>query len=88
MNKLLAKILLVTGSILLFATPLQAREWAFDVYLDKTKIGQHIFQLNDAQQLISQAKFNVKVLFINAYQYQHKAVENWQNNCLTALEAE
>jgi len=88
MNKLLAKILLVTGSILLFATPLQAREWAFDVYLDKTKIGQHIFQLNDAQQLISQAKFNVKVLFINAYQYQHKAVENWQNNCLTALEAD
>ena len=88
MNKLLAKILLVTGSIPLFATPLQAREWAFDVYLDKTKIGEHTFQLNNAQQLISQAKFNVKVLFINAYQYQHKAVENWQNNCLTALEAD
>ena len=88
MNKLLAKILLVTGSILLFATPIQAQEWAFDVYLDKTKIGEHTFQLNNAQQLISQAKFNVKVLFINAYQYQHKAVENWQNNCLTALEAD
>jgi hypothetical protein len=64
-----------------------AREWAFDVYLDKTKIGQHTFKLNNAQELVSQAKFNVKVLFINAYQYQHKAVENWQNSCLKNLEA-
>ena len=88
MNKPFTRILLLSASMLLLASPLQAREWAFDVYLDKTKIGQHTFQLNNAQQLVSQAKFNVKVLFINAYQYQHKAVENWQNNCLTALEAD
>lgn len=66
----------------------EAREWAFDVYLDKTKIGQHVFKLNDSQQLISQAKFNVKILFINAYDYHHKALETWQNNCLTSLESE
>ena len=88
MNKPFTRILLLSASMLLLASQLQAREWAFDVYLDKTKIGQHTFQLNNAQQLVSQAKFNVKVLFINAYQYQHKAVENWQNNCLTALEAD
>lgn len=88
MNKPFTRIILLSASLLLLASPLQAREWAFDVYLDKTKIGQHTFQLNNAQQLVSQAKFNVKVLFINAYQYQHKAVENWQNNCLTALEAD
>jgi hypothetical protein len=72
---------------LLVSPSVMAREWAFDVYLDKTKIGQHTFKLNNAQELISQAKFNVKVLFINAYQYQHKAVENWQNSCLKNLEA-
>lgn len=72
---------------LLVSPSVMAREWAFDVYLDKTKIGQHTFKLNNAQELVSQAKFNVKVLFINAYQYQHKAVENWQNSCLKNLEA-
>jgi len=64
-----------------------AKEWNFDVYLDKTRIGEHTFKLNDANELISQAKFNVKVLFINAYQYTHKAVETWQGGCLSSLES-
>lgn len=62
-----------------------AKEWAFDVYLDKSKMGQHTFSLNEANQLTSTAKFNVKVLFVNAYQYDHKAVEKWQGDCLTTL---
>lgn len=64
-----------------------AKEWAFDVYLDKSKIGQHTFNLNEANELTSKAKFNVKVLFIQAYQYDHKAVEKWNADCLTSLEA-
>lgn len=64
-----------------------AKEWNFDVYLDKTRIGQHTFKLSEANELVSQAKFNVKVLFINAYQYNHTAVEQWQDGCLKQLEA-
>jgi hypothetical protein len=64
-----------------------AKEWNFDVYMDKTRIGQHTFKLSDANELVSKAKFNVKVLFINAYQYNHTAVEQWQDACLTQLEA-
>jgi hypothetical protein len=64
-----------------------AKEWNFDVYLDKTRIGQHTFKLSAANELVSQAKFNVKVLFINAYQYNHTAVEQWQDGCLQQLEA-
>jgi hypothetical protein len=64
-----------------------AKEWNFDVYLDKTRIGQHTFKLSAANELVSQAKFNVKVLFINAYQYNHTAVEQWQDGCLKQLEA-
>lgn len=64
-----------------------AKEWAFDVYLDNSKIGQHTFRLNDANELTSKAKFNVKVLFIQAYQYDHKAIERWQDDCLASLEA-
>ena len=63
----------------------KAQEWNFDVYLDKNKIGKHTFSLNN-NVLTSIAKFNVKVLFINAYQYDHKASEQWKNNCLTRLD--
>ncbi|MDP1523949.1 MAG: DUF6134 family protein [Methylotenera sp.] len=64
-----------------------AKEWNFDVYLDKTRIGQHTFRLSETSELVSQAKFNVKVLFINAYQYQHDAVEQWQEGCLKRLDS-
>ena len=71
---------------LMLATPLlQAKEWAFDVYLDKSKIGSHTFTLND-NKLVSNAKFNVKVLFINAYKYDHISKEQWQNDCLTSID--
>ena len=71
----------------LIATPLlQAKEWAFDVYLDKSKIGSHTFTLND-NTLTSKAKFNVKVLFIEAYKYDHSAKEQWQGDCLAGLDA-
>jgi len=64
-----------------------AKEWNFDVYLDKTKIGEHTFKLSELNELTSQARFNVKVLFISAYQYTHKAVETWQAGCLKSLES-
>lgn len=79
--------LIILASTLFASQAAMAKEWAFDVYLDKSKIGQHIFSLNDANELTSKAKFNVKVLFIDAYQYDHKAVEKWQGDCLANLEA-
>lgn len=72
--------------MLAFNTPVSAKDWAFDVYLDKQKIGTHTFSLSE-NQLLSQANFKVKVLFINAYDYQHTAQETWQDNCLTKLKA-
>jgi len=81
---LLISALLITS---LFSVEISAKEWAFDVYLDKNKIGLHTFTLNESKELISTAKFNVKVLFINAYQYDHKAIEQWQGDCLNSLES-
>ncbi len=62
-----------------------AQDWAFDVYLDKNKIGKHTFNLNN-NIMTSRATFNVKVLFIDAYKYDHTAIEHWKNGCLTSLE--
>jgi hypothetical protein len=79
--------IIILSACLLLATPLlQAKEWAFDVYLDKSKIGTHTFTLNE-NTLTSKANFNVKVLFINAYKYDHTAKEQWAGDCLSALEA-
>lgn len=64
----------------------QAKEWSFEVWLEKQKIGKHSFVLTD-NQLQSRANFKVKVLFINAYRYQHQADETWQGTCLSQLQA-
>lgn len=73
------------SSISLASSIAAAKDWTFDVYLDKSKMGLHTFSLNEANQLTSTAKFNVKVLFVNAYQYDHKAAEKWQGDCLASL---
>jgi hypothetical protein len=73
-------------SMALFSLNASSKDWAFDVYLDKQKIGTHTFSLN-GNQLISKANFKVKVLFINAYDYAHTAQETWQNDCLSKLTA-
>jgi len=64
-----------------------ANEWNFDVYLNDSKMGEHKFVLNDASELTSTANFKVKILFFNAYQYEHSAVETWQGDCLSTLSA-
>ncbi|WP_020168307.1 MULTISPECIES: DUF6134 family protein [Methylotenera] len=86
-NNALAKSACLFLSTALIALPVMAEEWAFDVYLDKSKIGKHTFTLDQNRQLTSRAKFNVKVLFIEAYNYDHTAKEQWKDDCLASLEA-
>lgn len=73
-----------------FAGVAHGETWDFDVYLDDRKIGRHTFTLQqrgDLHELRSQADFNVKVLFIEAYDYQHTASEKWRGDCLQVLDA-
>lgn len=67
-----------------------AQEWNFNVTLDGKEIGSHRFALEshgDQKTLKSEARFNVKILFINAYRYHHLADEVWQGDCLQNLNA-
>lgn len=67
-----------------------ASEWPFTAYLDGKEIGQHRFAITESGDeitLTSEADFQIKILFINAYQYQHRASEVWRNDCLQKLEA-
>ena len=80
--------LAITLALFLVCTSIQAKEWAFDVYLDKTKMGTHTFTLNEANQMTSRAKFKVKVLFVEAYSYNHVSKEQWQDGCLSSIDAD
>lgn len=72
---------------LLSSIPALAETWDFDVYLDKQKIGTHRFDYENGT-LNSLADFNVKLLWMSAYRYQHQATEQWQGECLSKLSAQ
>jgi hypothetical protein len=66
------------------------REWNFHVSLDGRHIGEHRFVLrdgSDSRELTSQARFRVRVLFFDAYRYDHRAQETWRGDCLERLDA-
>jgi len=72
------------------AAQAETRSWNFRVLLDDRPIGQHQFRLvtnGETRELTSEAKFDVKVLFISAYRYQHEARERWMGDCLDTLTA-
>jgi hypothetical protein len=74
--------------LLAFAGAAHAQRWDFQVFLDDKPIGHHHFALREAgaeRELKSEARFDVKLLFITAYRYAHDATERWRGNCLAAL---
>lgn len=71
------------------ATP-DYRSWDFSVLLDGSRIGYHRFELTEddgRRRLTSEAKFDVRFLFINAFRYRHTNTEVWSDGCLERLEA-
>ena len=66
------------------------REWRFRVLLDASEVGTHTFRVTEhgGERLVtSDARFKVKLLFINVYTYAHEARERWQGDCLSELDA-
>ena len=67
-----------------------ARTWEFSVLLDGSPIGYHRFELQPAEnglELLSEASFDVRILFINAFRYRHTNREIWNGECLSRIEA-
>lgn len=82
-------------AILTFAFSSQA--WAneiarydFDVYLNDKKVGNHVFRIDEIdgmRQVLSEANFKYRILFIPAYRYEHRNAERWSGNCLMEFDA-
>ena len=68
-------------------------QWDFVARLDGRPVGSHRFVLeaegpDGAQRrLVSEARFDVKLLGLTVYRYRHRAEERWQGDCLASLTA-
>jgi hypothetical protein len=84
------KALIVTAMSWAATADGAVREWRFDVTLDGRPIGEHSYVLREdagARELTSEARFNVRILFFDAYRYEHRARELWHGDCLQSLDA-
>ncbi len=82
--------------IAIFSAPLNAsvdggiRKLSFDVFLDDRAIGYQRFSLTptgDGTRIETQAQFEVKLLRITAFAYDHRNTELWRGDCLRAIDA-
>jgi len=83
-------LLLIPFSTLWAASSPEQQAWSFRALLDDQPIGHHHFVLqeHDGQRLLkSNADFEVKLLFLSVYEYQHRALERWGGNCLQEISA-
>ena len=89
--------LIILLGLFLFASPPavamvdEPRTWNFAVHLDDSRSGYHRFDVLPAEggvEVVSEARFDVKFLFFNAFQYRHSNREAWDGRCLERIESE
>ena len=85
---------LVTAMCLLAAAgashAAEPREWRFKVFLEDKPIGEQVFRLSEEAGralLLTEASFDVKILFFTAYTYRHRNEEIWRDGCLERIES-
>jgi hypothetical protein len=67
-----------------------ARKLNFDVFLDDRAIGYQRFVLDstgEGTRIETRAEFEVKLLRITAFEYDHRNTELWRDGCLQAIDA-
>ena len=65
--------------------------WQFSVHLDDAEVGYHevrIVEQGEHLLATSRVAITVKVLFFEAYRYEHEAREVWRQGCLEAIESQ
>ena len=68
----------------------EARTLDFDVFLDERRIGEQrfvLFPTSEGLRVETRARFEVKLLRITAFAYDHRNVEQWRAGCLASIES-
>jgi len=87
MRSMLITLVLVNGIAVAHA---ELNTWTFRVLLDGREIGHHRYVLRGAhheRDLRTEARFDVRMLFVSVYTYFHEARERWSGDCLHSLES-
>jgi hypothetical protein len=90
MHTLAVSLLMLMASGVSNADDTSSKTLMFDVFLDGKKIGYHRFEIDGPENnadVVSEASFDVKFLFVTAFSYRHSARENWTGGCLEEIEA-
>jgi hypothetical protein len=86
----LALALTVLGNMTAGAAETQNLE--FDVSIDGKPVGTHRFEVSSdtdgSRQIVSNARFDYRMLGLSLFRYNHRATEQWQDGCLTHIESD
>ena len=97
MNTWLRRLVLIYAAALVFSEASIANtgsgkdtsdSWNFRVMLDDTPIGYHrvnIDRVDNTKTVHTRASFDVRILFIPVYSYEHETRERWEDNCLVDI---
>jgi len=67
------------------------RTLRFNVWLDEREIGSHLVEIEErpsGTHVHTHVNYNVKVLFVSVFKYNHEAEEHWLGQCLEQLASE
>jgi hypothetical protein len=85
-----ASLAVVTATPVLASSVDGTRRLNFDVFLDDRAIGFQRFELaaaGDGVRIETRAEFEVKLLLITAFEYDHRNTEVWRGGCLQAIDS-
>ena len=97
MNTWLRKLAFIYAAALVFSEASIANtgpgkdtseSWIFRVTLDDTPIGYHkvnVDRNDNIKTVHTRANFDVRILFIPVYSYEHETRERWEDNCLVDI---
>jgi len=97
MNTWLTKLVFIYAAALVFSEVSIAytgsgkdtsESWNFRVMLDDTPIGYHrvnVNRIDNTKTVHTRANFDVRILFIPVYSYEHETREQWEDNCLVDI---
>ena len=87
---LIASLAVAPAAPALAAAGESARKLNFDVFLDDRAIGYQRFVLastGEGTRIETRAEFEVKLLLVTAFEYDHTNTELWRDGCLQAIDA-
>lgn len=87
-NTILAAVLAFVSAGAAMAQEQADKAWQFRVFVDDKEVGTHVYRLEERggrRELVTEADFEYKALFLTLYDYEHRNEETWEGDCLAEI---